>query len=89
MHELQQAIDKLGGQVYVDEAGDIAGVVYRADETGLYYAVDLDQIEGLAARLAADESDAYSLWCAGEGYTEGYRSEERAARKAGLIDCVI
>lgn len=86
-YQITSAIDKLDGRVYVDDAGDIAGLVYYAAETRRYYAVDLSQIEGLAARLAAEEPDAYSLWCASEGYAgDGFSTEEEAALDADLVE---
>lgn len=78
--DITPALDKLDGRVYVDDAGHIAGFVYYASETRRYYAVDLSQIEGLAARLAAGEPDAYSLWCAAEGYAgDGFSTAAEAA----------
>jgi hypothetical protein len=83
---LKPALDRLAGKTYTDADDNLLGCVYRADETRKYYAVDIDAIADLAERLDRNDADAYSRWCAEDGYTEGFVSEDEAALDAGWID---
>lgn len=57
--------------------------IYYADETREYYLVDEEQLESLGDRILRGETEAYSRWCAEEGYSEeGYRTEEEAVDAA-------
>jgi hypothetical protein len=75
-----------GSAAFDEEGNAVLGAVYFADETSLYYAVDIDQIKNLLERYQANEEGAYSRWCAEDGYTE-YQgsSEEKAAKRAGWV----
>ncbi len=87
--QLTQAINKLDGQTYEDSDGDLLGVVYFAAETRRYYAVDVDQLIDLAARLRRGDTDAYSRWCAEDGYSgDGHVTEDEAALVAGWTEPV-
>ena len=47
-----------------DEDGDLAGVVYFADETRRYYAADLDALRSLIEVVKDTHGhDSYSIWC--------------------------
>ena len=60
--------------------GDV--LVYRADETGEYYAIDEDEAaEYGAALLSGRGPAAYSLWCASTG-REATTAEVESAREA-------
>lgn len=61
--------------------GDAAGVVYRDQGTGRWYAADVDDVRDLLTRIADREADA-SLWCADT------TAEERESAEAAAADLV-
>lgn len=51
--------------------------IYHAAETDSYWVVTQSDLEQLAKALSEDESDAYSLWCAGwYGHSEAREATE-------------
>jgi len=57
--------------------------VYLADETGIYYLVDTDDVRRLGAGVLAGR-DVYSLWCASCG-SEADPDDLAAAAAQGVV----
>lgn len=82
--DLTAALALLDGVEYRDgDDNSLTGVVYYAAETRRYYAVDVQAVEDLAARLEHGDPEAYSRWCAEEGSADGYPTADEAATAVG------
>ena len=85
--DLTAALALLDGVEYRDgDDNSLTGVVYYAAETRRYYAVDVQAVEDLAARLERGDPEAYSLWCAETGYADPYRTAAQAATAEGWLE---